>query len=183
MSFEKKTSKIIKAGRMLQSKVGTGTVDQKKIEKSQSLIDQGTADFKPLAEDYLNRLEIAIDNAEQKTKEDADLIQDLIEPVMQIKANAAMFDYRLVSNLASIMLDFLETIKMVDEDVIKINIAHRNMARLIVNNAMKGSGGEYGQELTTELKQACKRYFAKRVNNTDNTEDIEKDRDAFFVDG
>lgn len=178
MNSENKTVRVVKASRMLQSKVGTGTIDEKKVEKSQKIIDSNAIDFKPMAKTYLDQLAVAVENAKAGKTDHAALIQELIEPVMQIKANAAMFDYNLVSRLANIMLNFLETITEVDENVLEIIVAHQNTLNLIVNNAMKGDGGEYGIELESELKSVCKRYFAKRASAGKPIED----RDAFFID-
>lgn len=153
-------ARIIKANHLLQNKVGMGPVDPKKVEKSQTVIDNNTVDFKPLANEYLLELANTIASA-KKDPEHPHAIQKIIEPVMQLKANGKMFGYNLVSELAKIMLDFLEAIDKLDNDVIDIIDAHYTTINAIVTNQMEGDGGEFGRELTSEIKDACKRYFSK----------------------
>lgn len=179
MSTNKQDVRIIKANRLLQAKVGMGPVDEKLVQKSQDLIDNNKVDFAPMAKEYLDSLAKSIGQARKKEKDDKEILQDMIDPVMQIKANATMFNYDLVGNLANIMLNFLETIDSIDKDVIEISDAHHKTLVLIIGNQMKGDGGEFGAELTGELKDACKRYFAKQAS----AGKIIDDKDAFFIDG
>ena len=74
-----------------------------------------------------------------------------------------MFKYDLVGNLTNIMLNFLETVEDFDDDVIDIVQAHEDTLRHIITNKIAGDGGEDGMRLQKELKDACKRYFAKRM--------------------
>lgn len=179
MSSDKKNVRTIKASRLLQAKVGIGPVDEKKIARSQKLIDENDVDFKPLAQEYLDELDRAIRAAREGKGDSKALIDGLIPPVMQIKANASIFGYALIGSLANVMLNFLETIDAIDKDVIEIVEAHQKTLNLIIANGMKGAGGAFGKELTTELKEACKRYFAKRAGAGKPIDD----KDAFFIDG
>jgi len=175
-----KKAKIIKASRTLQSKVGIGpTIDEKLVQESQKIIDANAVDFVPLALQYLETIQKAIDAAKTGKKDGKTALDDMIDPVMQLKANAAMFDYALVSALASVMLNFLETLKSVDKDVIDIVAAHQKTQNLLIGNKMKGNGGPFGQQVVAELKDACKRYFAKQAS----AGNIIKDDDAFFIEG
>lgn len=180
MTSENKNARIVKANRLLQAKVGMGPVDEKKIARSQKIIDENQVDFAPLAREYLAELDAAIANA-RAGKEDSKeaLIASLTAPVMQLKANATMFGYGLIGNLANVMLNFLETIDEIDKDVLEIAGAHQKTLHLIIANGMKGDGGAFGKELTGELKEACKRYFAKQASAGKAIED----KDAFFIDG
>lgn len=175
--MESNKARIIKANHLLQNKVGLGPVDPQKVEKSQKLIDDNTVDFKPMAQIYLDELDAAITLAKSSRGQDEDVIQSLIEPVMQLKANGQMFDYGLVSKLAKIMLDFLEAIRKLDKDVIDIIEAHHTTIKAIVNNEMSGDGGEFGREVTNEIAEACKRYFTKRGQKSTATDS----GDAYFV--
>jgi hypothetical protein len=159
-------ARIIKANLMLQSKIGTGTIEDEKIKKMEKTMEEAKVDFGPMANIFLNELAVAISKARTMTdttmnSTDA-VIAAMTEPVMQIKANAAMFDYQLVGNLANIVLNFLENIEGIDKTVIEIVDAHQKTLSIIVKSKMMGTGGEYGLKIETELKDACKRYFNKR---------------------
>lgn len=179
MSSGDKKARIVKANYLLQQKVGMGPVDAKLIKRSQKLIENNEIDFVPMAQEYLDLLEQAIKDAKENKHDDQKILQDMIDPVMQLKANAAMFDYALVGSLANIMLNFLETIESIDKDVLEIVKAHQKTLVMILTNKMTGDGGPFGQELSAELKEACKRYFAKQAS----AGNIIEDKDAFFIDG
>ena len=178
MTEETKKARIVKANHLLQAKVGSGPVDEKLIEKSQKLIENAGVDFIPMAREYIAQLEQSIAAAKEKDKNDDAILQDMTTAVMQLKANATMFNYALVGNLANIMLNFLETIGTIDKDVLEIVSAHQKTLIIVVGNGMKGDGGEFGKELAAELKDACKRYFAKQAS----AGNLIEDKDAFFID-
>lgn len=176
--MDEKEPRIVKANHLLQAKVGIGTIDEKKIRKSQKLMDSTNVDFPTMAQAYLADLQKAIEFARTSQEPAKKRIQAMVDPVMQVKANAAMFGYTLVGVLASVMLNFLETLEAVDDDVITIVGAHHATIKLLVDNQMKGEGGEYGQQLQAELKDACRRYFAKMASHR-----REGQGTPFFIDG
>lgn len=154
--------KVIKADTLLQSKIGSGPLDAATVARCQDVIDSNNYDFAPLARDYLQTLRDAITEIRDNAISTEAAVQKLTEPVMQLKAHAAMFRYALIGNMANIMLSFLEAIKSVDEDVIQIIEAHHQTLTAIVAKKMEGDGGTYGRQLEDELKSACKRYFSKK---------------------
>ena len=163
MSLEQlpKKAKIIKASYVLQAKVGAGPLDENTVERCQRVIDNNDFDFAPLAKQFLSQLANAITEARAGTLNKQEATQKMTEPVMQLKANAAIFKYHLIGNLANVMLSFLEAIKELDNNVIAIVEAHHKTLSAIVANKMKGDGGPVGKQMEEELKAACKRYFAK----------------------
>lgn len=158
---ENKEAKIIKANKILQSKAGIGNVDKLAVERAEEAIDKDDTEFAPLALTYLASLKNAIDRARRGESDLETAVQEMTAPVMQIKANATMFKFNLIGNLANIMLGFLEGIKRIDPAVIEIVDAHHKTLKAIVVKNMTGDGGEYGKQLQAELRDACKRYFEK----------------------
>ena len=158
-----KPTNVIKASRILQAKVGSGDIDDNKISKSQTVLDSDKTDFAPIAHEILDRLETALQKVPATPDNIKQAIQPVIVEVMQIKGNAAMFSYNLVGNLANIVLNFLENLESWDGDAHTIVDAHLKTLRVIMNNQMKGDGGEYGQRLTAELRDACQRYANKQT--------------------
>ena len=154
--------KIIKANVALQQKAGTGDVDVKKIEKAEHTIQNNNEDFLPIAGEFLDRLELGVARARQDGISMADKIAGMTKPVMELKANARMFKYDLVTSLANVMLGFLENIKDLDRDAIEIVAAHHTTLKAIIIKKMKGDGGANGSLLRAELEDACQRYFRKR---------------------
>ena len=161
-------ARIIKASKALQIKAGIGDIPEEKITKAETVIAENVEDFASIADEFLERLFLAIDTAR---KEGGDLSKNkmltaaMTQPVMELKANARMFKYDLVTSLANIMLGFLENVKDLDKDAIEIVGAHHKTLSAIILKKMKGDGGSNGALLQTELEDAVERYFSKRRKN------------------
>jgi hypothetical protein len=161
---ESREAKIYKANKMLQAKVGTGVVEKEKIETCQQKINENTTDFEPMAKDFLDELAQAVQLAQSGKQDLQELRQHVTQPVMQLKANGAMFGYTLIGDMANIMLSFLESVTKIDNDIISIIDAHHKTLTAIVRNNMKGDGGANGKAMKEELMSACKRYMEKRAS-------------------
>ncbi len=164
MTNAKKKLKTYKASLALQQKIGMGPLDPQLIERAQKAIEENNIDFSPLGLQFLTELHEALDHVDQNL--DPEKIDDqkrvLTEPVMELKANAAIFHYALVGNLANIMLSFLESITAIDKDALAIVRGHHDSLKAIISGKMKGDGGQNGQIMMTELKDACARYYKKK---------------------
>lgn len=156
--------KKYKASNELERRIGKGPLDTMAVQRAQEDIDNNTIDFAPMGLEFLERLDNSIQ--EIKTNPSAlseeDKIKNLTAPVMELKANAAIFHYELVGNLASIMLSFLESITSLDDDAVSIVSGHHDSLKLILKSSMKGNGGENGKVMEEELKGACVRYYKKK---------------------
>ncbi len=157
-------AKIYRASLLLQQKVGKGPLDEKIVQRAQKAIEENKVDFTPIGLNLLEKLKDALTNVEthldpNKTKEQKQL---LTEPVMELKANATIFHYSLVGNLANIMLSFLESIKTLDKDALIIVRAHHDTLKAIIIKKMRGSGNQHGQIFMKELKNVCARYYRKK---------------------
>jgi len=163
MSAEKKAT-VIKANFRLQQKVGAGPLDEKAVAASQEVIEKNDVDFGPLGLAILKKLEDGLEQAKDASVTMQQMKEILTTPVMELKANAAIFHYTLIGNLANIMLSFLEAILVMDKDAIEIVRAHHNTLHMIIVRNMKGDGGAAGKTLATELQQACDRYYQKKFS-------------------
>lgn len=159
--------KIIKATSQLQRKAGIGEVDAVRVEKAEKVIQDNTEDFSSIATAFLDRLEDAVTRA--RTDHGVNAIEmpakiaAMTQPVMELKANARMFKYDLVTALANVMLGFLENIRDLDLNAVEIVAAHHSTLKVIIAKQMKGDGGPNGVLLRSELEDACDRYFKRRA--------------------
>ena len=156
------STKITPASKSLQIKAGKGEIPPPVIEKAEEVIRNNDEDFLSISVGFLSRLEDAVSRAKSGTGGQAELISGMTKPVMELKANAKMFKYDLVTSLANIMLDFLETIETLDLNAIEIVAAHHRTLSLITAKQMKGDGGQMGPVLQKELQNAVQRYFAQK---------------------
>lgn len=158
-------AKIYKPDTSLQSRLGIVTLTENDIKAAEQTVANAQADFTPMATEFLSRLGLLIAAARQDPTSE-DVRQRLIQPVMELKANAGMFGYDLVSRLANIMLTFLEGVSKLDAKIVEIVAAHHTTLNLIITRKMSGDGGPVGAQLEAELKAACARYFAKTQPGT-----------------
>lgn len=155
---------LIKANNLLQAKVGLGLIPHDMILKSQSIIEKNQFNFKPTALFFLDQFRSALEEIHQNSHTSRRSIENLIDPIMQIKANARIFKYTRLGDLASIMLNFLEGINDLDKDVLDICEAQHRTFTYIVQEELLGDAGSIGQKFENELEAVCKRYIQSRIS-------------------
>lgn len=156
---------ITKADFSLQTKIGKGPLNPEVVKRCQAIIENNNVDFTPMATKFLNALKQATDNLASGESNAAKSMQDIRASVMELKANASIFHYGLVGNLANIMLQFLEDILKIDDNITQIINAHHTTLSLIIKKQMKGDGGKHGALLQKELTDACTRYVNANPDN------------------
>lgn len=154
----------IQANHMIQAKVGIGVVPEDRIIKSQSIIEKNEFNFVPIASNFLKQLHEGIIEVQKEPHPTRKSIEKLIDPVMQIKANARIFKYGRLGDLASIMLNFLEGMNELDNDMIDIVEAHHKTLSHIIHEQLQGDGGQIGQTFENELDAVCNRYVQSRIH-------------------
>ncbi len=155
-----KKVKVIKVENKLKEKTGMGEISENLVQSADNLIKSNQVDFSEIALPALARLRESI-RLIKESKNMGSMLSGLIDPVMELKANGAMFKYSLVSDLAAIMLSFLEHIDEPDSDVVEIIDAHERTLSAIVTKRLKGDGGPVGIRVRKELEDACERYYHK----------------------
>lgn len=146
---------------ILRQKVGFGGIDPKRIQKAEDYIQDNKLDFAPFAEDIVLRLDIAVSQAKTGKVEHKHALDHLKRTIMELKANGGMFRYPLLSEVAGVVLNFLENIEKIDQEALEILDAHQNTIAVIVKNRLGGTGGTAGRALAEELYKACNRYYQK----------------------
>lgn len=150
---------------VLRQKVGTGGIDPRLLDKGQEFLENNKIDFEPYARDFLEEIDKVVGDFKKDKIRDAEAIEYMIRPVMQLKANGGMFHYQLVSDIADVALFFLEKLVKLDNDALDILVAHQKTLQIIMKSNLKGSGGREGRALARELEKACTRYFSKHKIN------------------
>lgn len=156
-----KKPRFVNPPNKLKAKIGSGGIDNSLLDKSQDFIENTNLDFVPYARDYLKTFSETSKQAVNNNENPAEAKDKIIEPVMQLKANGGMFRYQLVSDVADIALQFLESIPVINNDAFDVLKAHQKTIEVIINSGLTGDGGREGYALVKELHQACNRYFAK----------------------
>lgn len=155
-------AKFITPPNRLKILAGTGGLPKTIIAKAQAQMDAFEVDFNPEALKLITKIEEAsksiLKAVNQNEKPDQ---EEIILPVMQLKANAGQFKYQLISDVADVCLQFLENIEEFNEEALEVIAAHQKTIHIIINSKLKGDGGAEGYALVKELHQASQRYFKK----------------------
>jgi len=159
----RRKAEFIRPPNTLKAKVGSGGLSDDIITRAQTLLENNSAEFAPLADLYLTSLMRGVEMARKATPADdsENDIAHIIYPAMQLKANGGMFHYPLVTRSADKLIQFLEVIENTDEDALEIVVAFLTTIRAITLGKITGDGGKYGVELIDALNHACVRYFEK----------------------
>ncbi len=145
----------------LRLKAGYGGVDPKVIDRAEDYIEKNDVDFTDIAKSILERLDKAVEGIRRDGHRSKEGINRMVAPIMEMKANGAMFKYGLLTDVADIILDFLENAENLDDDALAIVDIHRKTFAIIINGRLKGTGGVQGDILIKELDDACARYHKK----------------------
>lgn len=149
----------------LRLKTGYGGMDPAVMERAENFIKDNDVDFTDIAKNILDRLDKAIDAMKHDDHRSKEGINRMVAPIMELKANGAMFKFSLLTDVADIALDFLENIDYLNDDAFEIVAIHRRTLRTIVTNQLRGTGGVQGTILVKELGDACRRYNKKYSKN------------------
>ena len=132
-----------------------------RLERAEIFIEENQLDFTPYAESLIKRLDGIIKDIKSGDLSHEEGRGTLIRSIMEIKANGGMFQFMLLSEIADVILNFLENIEEINEDAMNIIDAHQNAVKIIVVNKLTGSGGREGKAISMELYAACNRYYGK----------------------
>lgn len=158
------TAKTIAASRELQKRVGTGEIDEKVVKKAQTVMDNNTVDFGPLARPYLGALSAALSDARQvQGTLDRKTLETLSTPIMNLKANAATFNYSLISALTGVVLTFLESHEKPGRKTVQVVDLLNKTIMLLVAKKMTGDGGEIGKALQGAFRDVCRWCIEKEA--------------------
>jgi hypothetical protein len=146
----------------LKEKVGSGGIDENVIHKAQALLENNTVDFKPIAAMLMELLSEAITDAKNGNVKGEAAIEAMIYPAMQLKAQGTMFHYPLITEISNILVNFLETVTLIDKDVLDLVVAHKMSINAVLASEIKGDGGKVGKDLRDALMDACNRYYKTR---------------------
>ena len=148
---------------LLKQKVGSGGIDEARIQKAQDLIQNISNDvFKDLISELLSILQTLIALCRHEHFHSSDkLIEDFAATYMQIKAHGAMFRYPLMSSIANNAVRFLDNLNKMNGDTLDVLQAHCDAIHLVKAKKIEGDGGEQGKQIKKALLDACRRYFIK----------------------
>lgn len=157
---------IIKPNNTLQNKLGIGSVDEDSVARSQRIMEENRFNFLPLALDFFTEFEQEVNRAYTQLRDASNrrIIENIALPIMQIKANARIFKFELLGDIATGLLNFFDGVNLMDDDAWEVVFVHQRTMRHILDEEVRGNGGEIGESFKDELERACIRYTRTRAD-------------------
>lgn len=144
----------------IKVKVGSGGLDESRLDRADKYINQTDIGFNKTALTYVEKIEDLIEVIHASKSEK--MPEELANIFMEIKATGGMFQYQLLSKIAGIALHFLENTRAeINEDIFHVIQANTKALRAAIAVNIKGEGGAKGAALVQELQNASARYFEK----------------------
>ena len=143
----------------LKDKVGDGGFDEENIKKAQQAIEENEVDFKPIAQEYLDDLTQTLQAIEAGSKSAESSLGVVLDPLMQLRAQGALFHYPSVTEISDVIVDFLDTVQMMDNDILEIVNAMKKAVDAILAMEVKDASDQTCVALIEELQGACARYL------------------------
>lgn len=162
--YRESLPRFFKADYELQKKVGTGTLDQNSVAKTQQFLDSVQVDVVPQLTEYLNEMEAVLKDARAVSYGREEFLPKITKPLMNIKATSGMFQEMMVCRVSSFVLTFLEDVRKFDNDVADIIGAYIKVTKTLMALKIKDETNTHGQSFLTEIRNACKRFYDKQAN-------------------
>lgn len=153
--------KLVKPKNKLKTKVGDGGFNDQDLKKAQIVIEKNKIDFEPIARDLFTEIEAILTSIKTKEKKANDCLGILLDALMKLRAQGSLFHYPSITHISDVIVDFLDTEKTINEDVIDILAVYRKTGDAIISLKIKDVKNKTCLTLINELRQACTRYQKK----------------------
>lgn len=154
--------RIVKASLSLKQKVNFASIDPDKIMMCHQFLEDLSWD---VYEEVMERVK-TIKKTRAYIAEDPyssnEFMEDLIYQAMMIKSTAGMAKQPVLAKLTSMLLSFLEAVKVIDDDVIDIVKAYENSTQTILAHDLVTMNEATAKAILLEMHQAIGRYV-KRI--------------------
>jgi len=150
--------KLVTPENTLKQKVGTGGFNETTLAKAQDNLDKNDIDFRPMATEYVTLLSTGLAGIRSGEVKHDDAIDNVMYPIMQLRAQGSLFKYPSITKISHILIDCLETVTVVDKDVLDIIEGYKKSVQAMIALQIKDENNKAAKELCDALFGACERY-------------------------
>lgn len=156
------TAQLIRPPQKLKEKVGSGGLDRSILTLAQQRLEANSIDFKPIGQRLIRTIDDALADIRAGKVRGKAAIQRLLHPAMELKAQGAMFNYTLMTEISETLMNLLESLNDLDSEVLELITGYKMAGTLIFSKGLTGDGGVAGNKLRTALNDAYARFYKSR---------------------
>ena len=149
---------FIQPPNLLRQKVGKGGLPPRVLEQAQTIIRENKIDIRPYLRSQLDALSQALEDAAGAQKPFYLQCRNIRNPLAMLKSHGGMFGYDLISEIAEIGMHLVETTDTLDAHTLNLLDMQLRTMREIVENGIRGDGGEQGYALARRLYEQTLEY-------------------------
>lgn len=146
---------------VLKQKVGSGGFPAISLQRAQEHFDSYQEDpklFVEIATPFLEDMKTLLERLDNKKDVS---IQDMRVPVLDLKANGAMFGYKGVTAISSDILDIFQKADEINDDIVELYRGLYLSVKTLIENGIADSKNKAVINFDTEIRRACARYRKK----------------------
>jgi len=145
----------------IASKVsGRGGLTPQMLEAAEKVIEKHAVKYIERGRVQIDELSTMFARARDNREGRADTFQMMYRQSHDIRGLGATFGYTLVTEIASSLCNFIESLSEIDDEAINAVQAHVEALRGLIANDIKGDGGAIGREIANGLAKAVAQFAA-----------------------
>ena len=141
---------------------GPARMDPTLLQKAEAVVEEMEENFPTWADEYLDQMREALDEAQSDPEAMQDQIQRIFTLVMDLKGQAGSYGYQMLTELGDLLKKYTEDLTQIDQRDSQIIEAHIDAIRLVFTQKVRGHGGDVGAALLKDIERAVKKYGEAR---------------------
>jgi hypothetical protein len=148
----------------LRAKIGgaapgeTGSIDPALLDMAEKHIGTMEDDYADWVRELIAELSAAVERCARRPGNAAGLFRRINSIALELRGQAGMFGYPLVTLFCESLCDYTESRGPKDHRHIELLKAHIDGISAVIRQKIKGDGGPVGAELIESLRRAQRRY-------------------------
>lgn len=145
----------------IKSKLGEGGIPSDGIKKAEKTLSESAAKFMDVAKEDLDIIADAIAQGKSGDKPGKQVIREINASAFELKSNAGMFDYPLVTDIATSLFQLTDMLEEVNEAVFDVLNLHYQSIRAAIAMGGKAENPEDTKALIKGLMAASSKILQK----------------------
>ena len=159
ISNENDEVKVVTPPNTVKEKIGAGGFDPDNVKKAEKTMAEEKPNFEDVAESDIKIIEEAIREGKAGHKKPEQVIREVNAAAFELKANGGMYDYPLVTDVATSLFQLTDMAEDVDESVFEVLTLHYQAIRAAMALRGKADKPEDAKALIKGLMAASNKVI------------------------